>query len=80
MSSDQVTQFDLKKATLEGIESLSGVMQSISRQRKHIEHEMERMSQVHDDLMKVEGYVRREMAQMREMLNKINQQEKEAGQ
>ena len=58
-----MTAYDPKKVALEAIEATSGVLTSIRRQSQRIEHDMEKLAQAHDDLKKIEGWVRGELAQ-----------------
>lgn len=70
-----MTDFDRKKAAEAAIEATSGVLNSIKRQRQHMESEMERMAQLHDDLTKIEGWVRKEMAQYVQIKQQIEKEE-----
>jgi len=70
-----MTEFDRKKAAESAIEATSGVLASIKRQRQHMESEMERMAQLHDDLTKIEGWVKKELAQFVQVKQQIDKED-----
>ena len=61
------TPYDKEKAVADAIEATSGVLKSVKRQRERMESDMERMAQAHDDLIKIEGWVKRELRQYVEL-------------
>lgn len=62
---------DKVKVCEQAIEAVSGVTKSVQRQIDRCAHRMEELSQEHDDLMKIQGYVRREMAEWVERKRKV---------
>lgn len=70
-----MSDFDRKKAAEAAIEATSGVLKSVKRQRQHMESEMERMAQLHDDLTKVEGWVTKELQQYVQLKQQIEKED-----
>ena len=56
------------------IEATSGVLTSVKRQRQRMEMDMEKMAQLHDDLTKIEGWVRKELAQFVQLKQQIDKE------
>lgn len=69
-----MTDFDKKKAVESAIEATSGVLTSVKRQRQRMEMDMEKMAQLHDDLTKIEGWVRKELAQFAQLKQQIDKE------